>query len=181
MPKTPHSSLNLSEHVQPLCYALSRNVVRSPSPSARSASSTRHVDRRSVPPTAIRSRLPPVRPMTRAGTPAAAARSSTLVDIARARPTRRRARPTRRTAPPRRSVRGRARHRARASIETSAPMPPVSKQHSASVTAMPPSEQSCADRMQPLVGQRDEQRLQRALRRRDRAPAACRAPDRARP
>ena len=76
-------------------------------------------------------------------------------------------------------ARDRARPR-RASIDASAPMPLVSKQHSASVTARPPSEQSCADRISRVVGERDEQRLQRALARRGRAPAARRAPDRAR-
>ena len=50
----------------------------------RSASSTDTIDRRSSPATAIRSRLPPVWPMTRAGTPAAAACRSTAVDVARA-------------------------------------------------------------------------------------------------
>ena len=42
-------------------------------------------------------------------------------------------------------------------------MPPVSKQHSASVTARPPSEQSCADRISRSSASVDEQRLQRAL------------------
>ena len=58
---------------------------------------------------------------------------------------------------------------ATASIDVSAPTPPVSKQHSASVTASPPSEQSCADRIKPSAGQRHQQPLQRALGGRDRA------------
>ena len=77
--------------------------------------------------------------------------------------TRRRATPIRRRAPRPRSC-ARPRRATRVTIDdTSAPMPPVSKQHSASVTARPPSEQSCADRISRCVGQRHEQRLQRAL------------------
>ena len=45
----------------------------------------RQIDRRSAPPTAIRSRLPPVWPMTRAGTPAAAARCQHLGHVVRRR------------------------------------------------------------------------------------------------
>ena len=75
MPKTPHSSLNLSSMSWRLHATPFRRNTRLDALDAqtRSASSTdRSIDdrRRS---TAIRSRFPPVWPMTRAGTPAAAA------------------------------------------------------------------------------------------------------------
>ena len=120
MPKTPHSSLNLSMHAlrRPLTtqatrFAKYRSIAVD---HTRSASLDRHVDsdvgrrRRSA------ARLPPVSPMTRAGTPAAAARCKHLGHVHRATPRRPRATPIRRTAPPPRSIRGVARHARRASM-----------------------------------------------------------------
>ena len=102
MPKTPHSSLNLSNmSFRPRCFE--RNTVRSPS--TRRARPRRPARRsRLAPPTAMRSRLPPVCPITRAGTPRRRRALQHLAVTSRARPRRRRATPTRRTAPPRRSI-----------------------------------------------------------------------------
>ena len=72
MPKTPHSSLNLSNMLfRPPACAKYRSIAVDHDPLGVV---DRHDRSRSAPPTAIRSRLPPVWPMTRAGTPAAAAR-----------------------------------------------------------------------------------------------------------
>ena len=68
----------------------------------------------------------------------------------------------------------------RATVPRRCPM--ARMQHSASVTARPPSEQSCADRIEPLVRAASPARACRAaLARPDPAPAARRAPDRASP
>ena len=140
-----------------------------------------HATRRSTvsPPTAIRSRLPPVSPMTRAGTPRGGRALQHFASHPRASRRRPRATPTRRTAPPLVDAAVAGDGRA-PSIDTSAPMPPVSKQHSASVTASPPSEQSCADRISRSSASVDEQRPAARARPRDRVPAARRAPGRAR-
>ena len=76
------------------------------------------------------------------------------------RPKPRHARPTRRTAS--RCRRKRRRAASTAGTSTTAPSA-VSKQHSASVTARPPSAQSCADRISPLATPFDQHALQRRL------------------
>ena len=50
-----------------------------------------------------------------------------------------------------------------AGTSTLTPMPSVSKQHSASVTARPPSETSCADSIEALGDERGQELLHRAL------------------
>ena len=101
--------------------------------------------RRRSPSTATLKRLPPVCPMTRAATFEAAARSSTLVRQSGATDT------TTRDADSPKSAAASFSWRSDATrppaIETSAPMPPVSKQLSATAIARPPSEQSCAERI----------------------------------
>ncbi len=97
------------------------------------------------PPTAIRSRLPPVRRRP------APARSRPPLSPAPSSHRRERRRRTTRDADSPKSAAAAFNAASRATcaptIETSAPVPLVSKQHSASVTARPPSEQSCADRI----------------------------------
>src|SRR6185503_8162338 len=92
------------------------------------------------PPTAIRKRFPPVCPMSRAGTPAADACSSTRVTSAGTTEI------TARDADSPNSAAATFTRGSRATstspIEISAPIPMVSKQHSATATARPPSEQS---------------------------------------
>ena len=124
------------------------------------------------------SRWPPVRPICSRRHAGRTRRCEHGLETDPARHSRRRARPTRRRASPPASRRRRP-TRPRG-IATLAPSPPASKQHSASVTANPPSAQSCADRIRPSLRQIDQQLLQRAFARRDRAPAACRAAARAR-
>ena len=80
----------------------------------------------------------------------------------------------RRFAEQRRDVAERRRARPRRQRRRRRRPSPVSKQHSASVTAKPPSAQSCADRIRPARRAGDEQPLQRRLALRGRAPAARR-------
>src|SRR5215475_2760325 len=111
---------------------------------ARSASATASVTA-SSPPTVILIVSPPVRPITRADTPAAFARLSTSAVESAATDTTARVADSPNNAAAR-FVSPRF-ETVTVSIDTSAPMPPLSKVHSASVTARPPSEQSCADRI----------------------------------
>ena len=106
MPKTPHSSLNLSiftcggPHLTACAFAadavglgcddylLVKATPLAAQTSARSPSTSSFAlaDRQSIapaPPTAIRIAVPPTRPTSAAGTPAAAARASTAVTLLR--------------------------------------------------------------------------------------------------
>ena len=170
IPKTPHSSLNLSMVCLNALRGHSTGLVRRIScAGATAGSSDAPIDRVSRParraPTAthpselppstahsiadspstlIRMAEPPVRPMRSAGTPAARAararrrgRSVSALTMTRDADSPKSVAASRSTPP---SDDGRLRSKSRR------PMPPESKQHSASVTARPPSEQSCADR-----------------------------------
>ena len=128
------------------------------------------------------SAAPPVRPMTRAGSPPPTARAMTASACAAAVDT---TIERRRLAEQRLLVGHRADAPAHGSpiaagTSTSTPMPPVSKQHSASATARPPSDTSCADSMSRSATSAGKQLLHGALARRDRRAAARRAPGRAR-
>ena len=142
--------------------------------------------RRSTPPTAhtASARSPPVRPMTGAPARRPLPRDRSTVRRDRSVGTRHhdaRCR-SRRTASPDAAEpmlghqSARRRHDRRQQ-----PMPPVSNAHSASVTARPPSEQSCAERSSPAAARVHEQADQRSLARRDRAAADDPRPDRGSP
>ena len=157
MPKTPHSSLNLSSMSGHCSLHATRDAfeVRSIAVAHDALGLVdRHVDDDARRRPRSAARLPPVSPMTRAGTPrrrrplpAPRRRSSAVAETT-----------TRDADSPNSAAaslsRGVARHVDARRSTTSAPMPPVSKQHSASVTARPPSEQSCADRMSRSSRQR---------------------------
>ena len=132
MPKTPHSSLNLSNMV--FRPPAARNVDRSPL--TRRVPPRPPTDRSTIAPaTAIRSRLPPVWPMTRAGTFAAAAWRSTPVTCSGTTETTTRDADSPNSAAARLTAAWLA--TCTPSSETSAPMPVVSNAHSAIVDRQP--------------------------------------------
>ena len=151
MPKTPHSSgtcpLSIPGTSSPLLRrAVVQPVRAAPRAQRPSASSTVHSMTTFVRPPRCQMTTRRCGRSRAAGTPALArgarARASSRL---RRRRSRGRATPIRRTAS------RRARSTPPSDIDapassTSAPTPPLSKQHSASVTASPPSAQSCADR-----------------------------------
>ena len=113
MPKTPHSSLNLSSMLVASIDVSARFVeasgrslecARSPCPDPLGLVD-RHVDRRPRRRRRSETRCRRSGRSTRAGTPAAAARAQHVGSRRPARPRRRRATPTRRTAPRRRRAR----------------------------------------------------------------------------
>ena len=139
-------------------------------PRSRRSSAVAHTSRarltsrssRRRPSTAIRRRVPPVRPTCCAGTARGARALQQLAERGLGAPTR-----STREADSLNSVAAGSSHccgRRAAGRLTSAPIDCRSpKAHSASVTATPPSEQSCAEREQAVGGRAHEQDLQRSL------------------
>ena len=191
IPKTPHSSLNLSSMgcmAQP-AGGDADSILRCPSPECRAECGRPGclgLGHRTIERDGSRDGHPQARPAGPAdrrcaGTPCSAASCSSAGasesahadDDARCRlAEQRRARSPERPARPPRPQRG---------TSTSRPMPAVSNAHSASVTASPPSEQSCADASRPRDCGRRQTRQSARARARGRAPAAGPRPGRARP
>ena len=98
----------------------------------------------------------PVVPISRAGTPRSLARASTAPTFSAVADT------TTRDADSENNVDAEAQAAGASAAGTSTvnPTPPVPNEHSASVTARPPSAQSCADRSSPSRARHDEQLLQ---------------------
>ena len=121
-----------------------RSIVTSTTPARASVDRRPRIARRRPGlPTAIRSRFPPVSPMTRAGTPAAAARCKHFRHIVGGSDT------TTRDADSPNSAAASLIRRVSCDVDLERDLgadAAVPKQHSASVTASPPSEQSCAER-----------------------------------
>ena len=111
----------------------------------------------------------PVVPISRAGTPRALARASTAPTCSRATDT------TTRDADSENNVDADAQPRAHRppARSTVNPTPPVPNEHSASVTARPPSAQSCADRSSPSRAASDQHLLKRLFGVQGPLQAAC--------
>src|SRR5258708_22282194 len=139
MPNTPHSSLNLSSMGHHSVHAAVRLKKDSRAVAQICSASLTVTSMVFCPAMEIASRDPPVVPMRRAGTPAALAYTRTSFSLDGLTET------TIREAlsPKRAGIDGSGEGvegSDEAASSTVAPMPPVSKQHSARVTAMPPSE-----------------------------------------
>ena len=221
MPKTPHSSLNLSMRagvargrrsargrsasrsrqyrscdVMAACSALAAARARSAAASRPTSAGTRRSARRAIDaPAATIARCgrsarlradavdaatatapdasPPVVPITPRGNVRPGA---TLHDRARRRTRRTMTRPP---ASPKSVPSAAIAGSPARGTSTSQPMPPVSNAHSASVTARPPSEQSCADCSRPpAAARRSAARCSARFALRGPAPAARPAPGR---